>query len=186
MCPKSFANTSSPPSSGRYAKPPPRPSARAPASRNSPPSVSQPCPCRPVGHAMALQHGGLAPTPPHGGQRLLWGTRSGWHQGQHPAQHPMDELPTPLHCSGEERAFPGVGDPWGTMALIPPFLPRVQSPSHSTLASPSRPRWPAPLSQVPVLVATEQAAAPRAGDMCHPQPLHGWIRSAWRHLLKGL
>lgn len=74
----------------------------------------------------------------------------------------MDGLPEMLCRGGEGWG----GDPQGAIVMIPPFPRCAQSPSHSMLASPCRSRWPVPLSQVLVQVATERAAAPRAGDGC--------------------
>lgn len=101
-------------------------------------------------------HGGMLGSPP----RHPMGMKvAGWHLqwvASGPAHSPTDGFLGTLCSSAEERAFPRGGDPWGIIALIPPFPPCVQSPSHSMPASPSRQRWPMALPQVLVWAATER------------------------------
>lgn len=96
------------------------------------------------------------------GQGPRWGHWVQPQRGCH-SLDPCHRLPPALLCTRKDGAFPGMGDPGGFVALIPPLPPRAQSQSHLMLASPSRPRWPEPLSQVPMLVATRCAAPVQSG-----------------------
>lgn len=173
MCPRSFASTSSLPSSGRSARPPPRPSTRAPVCRSTAPSVSQPC--RPAGHARG------APTLPTGmkvgGWHLQW-VASG------PAHNPaLPHLsPRALCCSREGFLWDAVARALSSARSEPGSL-RVSISMQTCTLCLYHGYW---CKQPPCTLHHPEQAMWARHPTLPPPALPGWIRGSWRHLLKGL